>query len=87
MIKMVGPYEKEVKRFVKVAYWLEPADSLALLHLKTIAKSLDKQLDEDEAVQSALANTFGVTLRSLEARRPKATAKEDEEEDEDLAFS
>lgn len=82
---MVGPYEKEVKRFVKAAYWLQAEDQLMLLHLRTIAKSLDHQLEEDGAVQSALANTFGVTLRSLESRRPKTEAQEDE--DEGLHFS
>lgn len=77
---MVGPYEKEVKKFIKVADWLTEADSLGVLHLRTIAKSLDKQLWEDECVQSALANTFGVTLRALESRRPKAEVKDDEED-------
>lgn len=84
---MVGLYEKQVKRFRKTATWLEPSDELALLHLTTIAKSLDKQLDEDGCIQSALANTFGVTLRSLEAKKPKAVVKEEEEKDEDLDFS
>lgn len=84
---MVGPYEREVKRFVRVATWLEDDDKLMLLHLRTIAESLDAQLAEDGAIQSALANTFGVTLRSLEARKPKKTSEPDEEQDEDLHFS
>lgn len=84
---MVGPYEKEAKRFVKVATWLEDSDQLMVLHLKTIAKSLDNQLEADGSVQSALANTFGVTLRSLESRKPKAQAKDEEDADEDLHFS
>lgn len=82
---MIGNYEKEVKRFIKVADWLTEADSLGILHLRTIAKSLDKQVDEDGCVQSALANTFGVTLRSLEARRPKVEVKDEDEDD--LLFS
>lgn len=84
---MLGIYEKEVKKFIKAAHWLEASDQLMLLHLKTLAKSLDQQLEEDGAVQSALANTFGVTLRSLESRKPKAVAKDEEESDEDLHFS
>lgn len=84
---MVGPYEREVKRFVKAAHWLEESDQLMLLHLKTIAKSLDQQVQDDGGIQSALANTFGVTLRSLEARKPKAVVKDEEEVDEDLHFS
>lgn len=84
---MVGPYEKEVKKFVKVADWLQDDDQLMLLHLRTIAKSLDTQLEEDGAIQSALANTFGVTLRSLEARKPKKAETVPDEEDEDLHFS
>ncbi len=85
MILMVGPYEREVKRFVKAASWLEASDDLALHHLKTIARSLDKQLEEDGRIQSALANVFGVTLRDLEKRRPKADTSEDE--GDDLHFS
>lgn len=84
---MVGIYEKEVKRFVKVATWLDETDELTLLHLRTIAKSLDKQWEEDGAIQSALANTFGVTLRSLEARKPKKNLVTPEDNDEDLEFS
>lgn len=84
---MVGPYEKEVKRFVKVAEWLQDDDQLMLLHLRTIAKSLDSQIANDGAVQSALCNTFGVTLRSLETRKPKTPVKDDEESDGDLHFS
>lgn len=84
---MVGIYEKEVKRFVKAAYWLDDTDDLALLHLRTIAKSLDKQLEDDGAIQSALANTFGVTLRSLENRKPKQALVTPEDEDEDLQFT
>lgn len=83
---MIGLYEKEVKRFLKAATWLGPSDSLMVTHLRTLAKSLDKQMEDDGCVQSALANTFGVTLRSLENRRPKNTGPA-EEEDEDLSFS
>lgn len=84
---MVGPYEKHAKRFVKVASWLDETDELMVEHLKHIAKSLDKQLLDDGAIQSALANTFGVTLRSLEARKPKKAETVPDEEDEDLHFS
>lgn len=83
---MVGPYEREVKKFIKVASWLEDSDGLALHHLKVIAKSLDAQLEKDGSIQSALANVFGVTLRDLEKRRPKVDTNK-EEEDEDIEFS
>lgn len=84
---MVGPYEREVKKFVRVADWLQADDALMLLHLRTIAQSLDAQLEDSGSIQSALANTFGVTLRSLEARKPKAQAQDEEDTDEDLHFS
>ena len=83
---MVGMYEREVKKFLKAAHWLTPADQLMVTHLRTLARSLDKQLEDDGAIQSALSNTFGVTLRSLESRKPKAV-QQDEETDEDLQFS
>ncbi|TNM61529.1 hypothetical protein FHN55_17015 [Streptomyces sp. NP160] len=82
---MVGPYEKSVKRFLKTATWLTDADDPMVIHLKTIAQSLDKQLEQDGAVQSALANTFGVTWGRLKA--PKATKDDVAEEDDDLLFS
>ncbi len=82
---MVGPYEKSVKRFLKTATWLSDGDEPMVIHLQTIAKSLDKQLVEDGAVQSALANTFGVTWGRLKA--PKSTKDDVKEEDDDLLFS
>ena len=82
---MAGPYELEVDKFVASAWWLRETDSLMLLHLRTIAQSLDTQLDRDGAIQSALANTFGVTLRSLENRKGKAEEESDADEDLDFA--
>lgn len=83
---MVGPYEKEVKRFLKAADWLTDEHAPMVVHLRTIAKSLDEMLASEGAVQSALANTFGVTWGRL--KKPVAkNAPEPDEEDSDLQFS
>lgn len=83
---MVGPYEKEVKRFLKTADWLTDEHAPMIVHLRTLAQSLDEMVANDGVVQSALANTFGVTWGRLKKPVVKATA-EPEEEDPDLQFS
>lgn len=76
---MIGPYEKEVKRFVKAAHWLKDSDMLMLLHVKTLAKTLDSQLDEEGTIQAATAGQFRLALNEL--KEPKRLESEDTEDD------
>lgn len=81
---MVGLYEKEVKRFVKAAHWLKDADMLMLLHVRTLAKTLDSQLEEDGVIQAATAGQFRLALNEL--KEPKKVTNDDDEDD-GLQFS
>lgn len=76
---MVGIYEKEYKRFVKAAHWLKESDMLMVLHLKTLARSLDAQLNDDGVIQAALAGQFRLVLSEL--KEPKKVESEDTEDD------
>lgn len=83
---MVGPYEREVKKFVKAAFWLSDTDDLTLHHLKVIAKTLDGQLDKDGLIQAATGAQFRLTMNDLYDRKPKVEINK-EEDDDDIEFS
>lgn len=78
---MVGPYEREVKKFVKVAHWLKETDMLMLLHVKTLARTLDSQLEEDGTIQAATAGQFRLSLSEL--KEPKASQSDKDDDDEE----
>lgn len=82
---MVGPYEKESKRFIKVAYWLSEEDELMVLHLKTCARALDKQMEDNGSIQSAMAAQFRLILNDLEARKPKNDDNQNDDEGVEFA--
>lgn len=66
-------YAEAVEEYLGAATWVGALDRPFVVQARSIAKSLDAQLEETGQVQSALASTFDKVLVRLEARRPPAT--------------
>lgn len=70
----LGLYAGAVEAYLGEATWLSATlDAPFVVHARSIAKSLDAQLEDTGQVQSALASTFDKVLVRLEARRPAPT--------------
>jgi hypothetical protein len=81
-----GPYLKEVRKFLRSADWLGEEHAPMVVHLKSLAQTLDKELEESGKVPQGIAGVFGVTWGRLQKPVDK-TAKKDEETDPILNFS
>jgi hypothetical protein len=58
-----------------------------VVHLKSLASTLDKQLEENGEISQGIAGVFGVTWGRLKKPEVKGSARKDEESDPDLQFS
>lgn len=68
-----GPYSAAVAGYLDGADWLdEILDAPLIVHARSIAASLDRQMESKGEIQSALAGSFDKALFRLDARRPKA---------------
>ena len=69
-----GPYSSAIAEYLEGADWLDGTlDRPLMVHARSIARSLDKQMIEKGEIQSALAGSFDKALLRLEVRRPKPT--------------
>ena len=67
-----GPYAAAVAAYLELADWLDDVlDGPVVVHARSIAVSLDRQLAAKGEVQSALAGSFDKCLLRLNERRPK----------------
>lgn len=67
-----GPYSAAIAEYLDGAEWLDPImDRPLMVHARSIAASLDKQMAAKGEIQSALAGSFDKALFRLDARRPK----------------
>lgn len=83
---MKQAYIRAVKKFTKDADWLTSEHAPILVHLETLARQLDQQLDEDGKPDDRTAALFGTTWNRLKKPVSRATQK-DEESDSDFQFS
>lgn len=68
----IGPYSAAIAEYLDGADWLDPImDRPLMVHARSIATSLDKQMAAKGEIQSALAGSFDKALLRLETRRPK----------------
>lgn len=68
----MGPYSEAIAEYLDGADWLNPIlDRPLMVHARSIAASLDKQMTAKGEIQSALASSFDKALMRLDARRPK----------------
>lgn len=63
-------YLDAIEEYLEAEDWLGPADAPLKVHARSIARSLDRQLDKNGEVQSALASSFDKVLLRLDRRRP-----------------
>lgn len=67
-----GPYVEAISAYLAAADWIdETLDRPLVVHARSIAVSLDRQMAAKGEIQSALASSFDKALFRLEARRPK----------------
>ncbi len=60
-----GDYLTAVNEFLSEAKWLTAVERPLAVQLRALARSLDKQMRDDGAVQSALSNAFSMTWARL----------------------
>lgn len=69
----MNSFVEAVETFETAATWLSDEDAPALMALRMAAEELD-----NNGVQAALLNTFGVHYRSLMKKRPATLSEPDE---------
>lgn len=82
-----GPYLREVRKFLRSADWLTDEHAPMVVHLKTLAQVLDKQVEETSKVEERTAALFGTTWNRLKRPVEKHTAAKDDESEDGLTFS
>lgn len=65
-----GPYTTTIEAYLAAADWLTVLEGPLRVHARSIAKSLDSQLEKTGEIQSAMASSFDKVYARLEARRP-----------------